>query len=248
MSSQPVKPGLSIGPRVRKSPFYAATRRWGAKSFTVYNHMYMPTYYSNPIEEYWKLVDEVTLWDVSSQRQIEVSGPEAEQLLELDFPGYAVGGLAVGEERGAMFEALAFSAPLLPDGKPRYLMGVGKPEDILDAVALGIDMFDCVMPTRNARNATAFTRRGRLNLRNARLREDLGPLDPTCDCYTCRTFTRSYVRHMFNVKEILASVLASIHNLRFYLRMMEEVREAIAAGRFADYRRDFLEQLGSGDA
>jgi queuine tRNA-ribosyltransferase len=169
-----------------------------------------------------------------------------EQLVELDFPGYAVGGLAVGEKREVMFETLSHCAPLLPQDKPRYLMGVGKPEDILDAVALGVDMFDCVMPTRNARNATAFTRRGHLNLRNARLIRDLDPLDPTCDCPTCAQFSRSYIRHLAKANEILGSTLVSIHNLRFYLRMMEEVREAIGNGTFGQYRKDFLEGLKRG--
>jgi len=158
-------------------------------------------------------------------------------LLELDLPGYAVGGLAVGEGREATLEALSFSAPMLPAEKPRYLMGVGKPQDILDAIALGIDMFDCVMPTRNARNATAFTRRGHLNLRNKRFERDLNPIERGCDCHTCQHFTLSYLRHLCRSGEILASVLVSIHNLRFYLCLVEEARTAIRAGRFAAFHK-----------
>jgi queuine tRNA-ribosyltransferase len=139
-----------------------------------------------------------------------------------------------------MLAALAGAAPLLPEAKPRYLMGVGKPEDLLDAIALGTDMFDCVMPTRNARNASAFTSAGKLNLRNQRFERDQGPLDASCDCHACAGFTRAYLRHLCQQGEILAAVLLSIHNLRFYLRLVEEARAAILAGRFAAFRRERL--------
>ncbi len=166
-----------------------------------------------------------------------------ERLLEIGFPGYALGGFAVGEERGPMFEAIEQAAPLLPEDRPRYLMGVGTPEDILDAVALGVDMFDCVLPTRNGRNAQAFTAAGRLNLRNARFREDEAPLDPSCDCHACGRFSRAYIHHLFREEEMLAGMLASIHNLRFYLRLVEDARAAIEAGRYGEHRRDRLAAL-----
>ena len=171
----------------------------------------------------------------------------AERLAELDLPGYAVGGLAVGEERPAMLDTLAAAAPALPDAKPRYLMGVGTPPDILDAIARGIDMFDCVMPTRNARNTSVFTADGRLNLRNARFKQDYGPLEAGCDCHACSGgFTRAYLRHLFVAEEMLAATLATIHNLRFYLRLVEGARAAILAGTFAAYRADFLARYSNG--
>ncbi len=165
----------------------------------------------------------------------------AERLAALDLPGYAVGGLAVGEGREEMLAALAEAAPALPDEKPRYLMGVGTPPDLLDAIACGIDLFDCVLPTRNARNTSVFTAEGRLNLRNARFREDLGPIEPGCDCPACRGgFARAYLRHLFVAGEMLAATLATLHNLRFYLRLLERARAAILSGTFARFRAEFL--------
>jgi queuine tRNA-ribosyltransferase len=163
-----------------------------------------------------------------------------ERLVEIGFPGYAVGGLAVGEEREAMRDCLSHAAPALPADRPRYLMGVGTPADILDAIGRGIDMFDCVMPTRNARNTSVFHKvEGRLNLRNARFKEDFTPVEEGCDCLCCTRFTRAYLRHLFNADEMLAATLATIHNLRFYLRLVEGAREAILAGRFAEYARNY---------
>jgi queuine tRNA-ribosyltransferase len=171
----------------------------------------------------------------------------AARLAELDLPGYAVGGLAVGEEPQAMYDALAEAAPALPEAKPRYLMGVGTPPDLLEAIERGIDMFDCVMPTRNARNASVFTAEGRLNLRNARFREDLAPIEPGCDCATCAGgFARAYLRHLFVAEEMLAATLATIHNLRFYLRLVEGARAAIAGARFSAWKRGFLERYRAG--
>lgn len=160
-------------------------------------------------------------------------------LLDLGFDGYALGGLSVGEpaaEREAVLEAIG---PHLPADRPRYLMGVGTPEDLVEAVARGVDMFDCVMPTRNARNGHLFTRHGTVRLRNARHREDTGPLDPDCGCYTCRNYSRAYLRHLGNCNEILGARLNTIHNLYYYLDLMAQMRGAIEAGRFADWRRDF---------
>jgi queuine tRNA-ribosyltransferase len=161
-------------------------------------------------------------------------------LLPLDFPGYAVGGLSVGEEPRLMYETLDFTAPLLPEDKPRYLMGVGRPIDIIEAVLRGIDLFDCVMPTRNARNATAFTSTGGVRLRNLRHQRDECPLDDACDCATCRQFSRGYLRHLFMSGEMLGPMLLSVHNLAFYQRVMRDLRQAILAGRVRAYRDDFL--------
>ena len=162
------------------------------------------------------------------------------RLVEMDFPGYALGGFSVGEGAGLMYDTLALTVPHLPAGKPRYLMGVGTPQDILHGVERGVDMFDCVMPTRNARGACAFSPRGKVRLRNLQYRLSDDPIDATCDCYACRHFTRGYVRHLFNVKEALAGILTSIHNIRFYQRLMENIRTAIADRRFREFKKDFL--------
>ncbi len=152
------------------------------------------------------------------------------QLVDMDFPGYAIGGLSVGEPKEAMFELVELSTELLPEGKPRYLMGVGTPADIARAVMLGVDMFDCVLPTRLGRTGTAFTSIGKINLRHARYTDDPSPLDPNCDCVTCRRYTRAYLRHLFRAGEATGPRLLTWHNLHFYLRLMERLREAIING------------------
>jgi queuine tRNA-ribosyltransferase len=156
-------------------------------------------------------------------------------LTDIGFDGYAVGGLSVGEPKEDMQRILRHTAPRLPIAAPRYLMGVGTPADIVDAVASGIDMFDCVMPTRNARNGWIFTRDGTIRLRNARYRDDTGPLDPVCECYTCRNFSRAYLHHLQRINEILGAHLNTLHNLFFYQELMRGLREAISAGRFSEY-------------
>lgn len=161
-------------------------------------------------------------------------------LREMDFPGYAVGGLSVGETKEQMYAALDVTVPALPADKPRYLMGVGAPEDILEAVARGVDIFDCVLPTRVARNGGLFTRHGRLNLRNARYAADPLPVEPGCDCYTCQHFSRAYLRHLFKAEETLALHLATVHNVCFMVRLLEEIRDHIRAGSFAKFKADFL--------
>jgi queuine tRNA-ribosyltransferase len=156
-------------------------------------------------------------------------------LVEMGFDGYAIGGLSVGEPKDQMLNVLRHTAPRLPDDRPRYLMGVGTPEDIVAGVAAGVDMFDCVLPTRNARNGWLFTRHGDIRIRNARHRQDTAPLDATCGCYTCRGFSRAYLHHLQRINEILGARLATIHNLYYYLTLMRELREAIAAGHLAQY-------------
>jgi queuine tRNA-ribosyltransferase len=167
-------------------------------------------------------------------------------LVEVGFDGYAIGGLSVGEPKEEMLRVLAHTAPRLPADRPRYLMGVGTPEDLLDGIAAGIDMFDCVMPTRNARNGWLFTRHGDVKLRNSRYRSDTGPLDEGCSCPTCRTFSRGYLHHLQRVNEILGARLNTIHNLHFYLDLMKQARAAIDAGRFAAFREGFLQARGRG--
>ncbi len=164
----------------------------------------------------------------------------AESLVALDFPGYGIGGLSVGEPKALFYEMLHVSAAVLPTSKPRYVMGVGAPEDLFEAVAAGVDMFDCVLQTRLGRNGSLFTRSGRINIRNARFTADAGPIDPTCDCYTCRTFTLAYLHHLFKAQELLAYRLASLHNLRWTISLVEEMRRHIEAGTFAQFHRDFV--------
>ncbi len=159
----------------------------------------------------------------------------------LPFPGIAIGGLSVGETKEEMHRSLEVVTPLLPENKPRYLMGVGTPEDLINGVARGIDIFDCVLPTRLARHHAAFSSEGRLNLMNASYARDPRPIDENCDCYTCRTFTRAYLRHLIVAKELLAGTLISIHNLRALIRLMEEIRAAIAAGTFTEKAPRMLE-------
>jgi queuine tRNA-ribosyltransferase len=160
-------------------------------------------------------------------------------LAQIGFDGYAIGGLSVGEPKSDMRRILAHTAPRLPRERPRYLMGVGTPEDLVNAVAQGIDMFDCVLPTRNARNGWLFTRRGTVKIRNAAHAADTRPLDETCACYTCRNFSRAYLHHLQRVNEILGARLNTLHNLFYYQQLMAELREAIAAGRLQDAIADF---------
>jgi queuine tRNA-ribosyltransferase len=162
-----------------------------------------------------------------------------EQLLAFDFPGYGIGGLAVGEPKSAMFEMIETCNQLLPENKPRYLMGVGKPEDLVEAVSRGVDMFDCVIPTRNGRKGQVFTATGPMNLTNLIFREDFRPIEEDCDCYACRTFTRAYLRHLFHAEEILALRLGSLHNLHFYHKLMKRMRGAIAAGNLVEWKKGF---------
>ena len=164
---------------------------------------------------------------------------------EHDLFGWAIGGLSVGEEKADMMRSLSATTTHMPTNKPRYLMGVGTPEDLLDGIARGVDMFDCVMPTRNARNATMFTSQGKIAIKSARYSDDDGPLDPACSCYTCRTFSRAYLRHLFNAGELLFYRLGSLHNVAFYLSMMDGARKAIEAGTFFAYRDACLQAWGS---
>jgi queuine tRNA-ribosyltransferase len=171
----------------------------------------------------------------------------ARALIEIGFDGYAVGGLAVGEGQEAMFEVLAATVPALPQDRPRYLMGVGKPADLVGAVERGIDMFDCVLPTRSGRTAQAFTHRGTVNLRNARHVEDGRSLDEACDCSACTHYSRAYLHHLVKANEILGSMLLTQHNLRYYGALMRDLRDAIAAGRLADFAASFAETQSQGD-
>ena len=167
-----------------------------------------------------------------------------EQIAAIPFDGFAIGGLSVGEPKNEMIKTLSFTAPLLPPDKPRYLMGVGTPEDLLAGVEAGIDMFDCVMPTRNARNGTLFTSEGRVGIKNARYRDDKGPLDPACGCPTCQTVSRAYLRHLYVSGEMAAATYNTIHNLWFYLDLMKGIRQAVASNSFRTFRETFLARTG----
>ncbi len=168
----------------------------------------------------------------------------AKDLISMDFPGYAIGGLSVGESKEVMNEVLEFTTPLLPTDKPRYLMGVGSPRSLIDGAIRGIDMFDCVLPTRIARNGTLMTSTGRLVLRNAQFKRDFGPIDEKCTCYTCQNYSRAYIHHLIRADETFGLRLTSYHNLHFLLNMMEEVRQAIREDRLGDYRDEFFEAYG----
>jgi len=163
----------------------------------------------------------------------------AEQITTIDFPGFAIGGLSVGEPKDLMYEMADHTLPLLPEGKPRYIMGVGTPEDLVELVGMGCDMFDCVMPSRNARNGQLFTSRGTINIPNARFRFDKDPIDLECGCYTCQNYSRAYLRHLYKSKELLAYRLNTIHNLYYYLDLMEKIREAIKTDSFLAFKKEF---------
>ena len=167
-------------------------------------------------------------------REVSVNG-----LTSIDFDGYAIGGLSVGEPKEDMIRILDHTTPLIPENKPRYLMGVGKPEDLVEGVRRGIDMFDCVMPTRNARNGHLFVTNGVIKIRNARHKTDTGPLDPECDCYTCKNYSRAYLHHLDKCNEILGSQLNTMHNLRFYQRVMQGLRDAIEQGKLDEFVAEF---------
>ncbi len=176
----------------------------------------------------------------------DLRAQSAQFLTGLDFPGYAIGGLSVGETKEQMYAMLDITVPLLPADRPRYLMGVGAPEDLLEGVARGVDLFDCVLPTRLARNAALLTRQGRINLRNARFERDPGPVEADCTCYTCRHFSLAYLRHLFKAEELLAYRLATIHNVHFLLQLMREIRAAIRQGTFRQFRAAQMERLRPG--
>ncbi|MCP8616988.1 tRNA guanosine(34) transglycosylase Tgt [Salirhabdus salicampi] len=168
----------------------------------------------------------------------------AKDLISLDFPGYAVGGLSVGEPKDVMYKVLDYTTPHLPKEKPRYLMGVGSPDALIEGAIRGIDMFDCVLPTRIARNGTCMTSNGRLVVRNAKYARDFSPLDENCDCYTCRNYSRAYIRHLIKTNETFGIRLTTYHNLYFLVKLMERVRTAIREDRLGDFREEFFEQYG----
>jgi queuine tRNA-ribosyltransferase len=215
-------------PREAVDEAAARTTRWARRSLAAHTRR-----------------DQRLLGIVQGGVDLDLRERSARELMDLDFPGYAVGGLSVGESKPDMLRVLDHVCPMLPPERPRYLMGVGTPADILEAVARGIDLFDCVLPTRNGRNGQLFTSRGRLSIRNARYRNDPLPVDPGCRCYTCRTTSRAYLRHLHLAGEITAATLLTVHNLAFYLDTLRRIRENILLGRFEEFRRETLRALAA---
>src|SRR5437762_2876707 len=183
---------------------------------------------------------------IQGASHLDLRRESLERTVEIGFDGYAIGGLSVGEEKSVMLDVIEDVAPRMPADKPRYLMGVGTPEDLIEAVARGVDMFDCVLPTRNGRNGQAFTSRGKLNIKNARYTTDEQPLDEACYCSVCRRHSRAFIRHLYQSGEMLASILLTHHNLAFFLDTMRRVRQAIRSDQFANFQREYTEQLNSG--
>ncbi len=197
------------------------------------NSMEMTLRWAARCQEAHRNSDQLLFGIVQGGMERDLRQASVEGTVSIGFPGYAIGGLSVGEEKDLMYETLAYTAPMLPEEKPRYLMGVGTPEDLVYGVRCGIDMFDCVMPTRNARNGSLFTTTGIVRIRNSKYRRDFSPLDPECTCYTCQNFTRTYLRHLHIENEILGSQLHTLHNLHFYISLMRGIRRAICDGSFA---------------
>jgi len=205
----------------------ARTARWAKRCLAVHEHEY-----------------QVMFGIIQGGVYEELRRLSAEQLIALDFPGYAIGGLSVGEPKHLMYQVLDYTTPLMPRQKPRYLMGVGTPDVLFEAVARGVDMFDCVLPTRIARNGTVMTSQGKLVVRNAAYARDFRPLDLDCDCYTCQNFSRAYIRHLIKANEILGIRLTTIHNLHFLLSLMERIREAIRNNSFMQFKEEFMKSYG----
>lgn len=207
--------------------------------------MEMTTRWARRCKEAHERPDEQALFGiVQGSVYPELRKESAKQITDLDFPGYAIGGLSVGEPAEVMKEILDVTVPLLPSDRPRYLMGVGSPDYLVEGVIRGIDMFDCVLPTRIGRNGTVFTSRGRIIVRDAKYARDFSPLDPECDCYVCRNFTRAYIRHLFKAGEILGLRLATWHNLKFLIDLMDKIRQAIREDRLLDFRKEFFSAYG----
>ncbi|MEJ7860125.1 MAG: tRNA guanosine(34) transglycosylase Tgt [Pyrinomonadaceae bacterium] len=184
---------------------------------------------------------------VQGAGHLDLRRESLEKTVEIGFDGYAIGGLSVGEEKPVMYEVLEFLAPQMPENAPRYLMGVGTPEDLVEAVFHGVDMFDCVMPTRNGRTGTAFVSGGKLNIRNAKFAKDSEPLDSQCPCSVCQRYSRAYLRHLYQSNEMLAGILISHHNLAFFLDTMRQVRQSIRLGMFGQFRHDFIAKIREGE-
>ena len=218
---------------------------YGASYTYVKNSMERTTRWAKRCKDYHTTTDKQALFGIIQGGFFkDLRDKSTQDLIKLDFPGYAIGGISVGEPKEDFLDILRYTAPKLPENKPRYLMGVGTPDYLIEAVFAGIDMCDCVLPTRMARNGSALTHHGQVNLLNACHKEDFTTLDDECDCYACKNYTRAYLHHLFKTKEILGARLLSIHNLRFLVKLMEDVREAIKEERLIEFRDEFYKKYG----
>jgi len=222
------------------------TARWAARSHARFHQLQREGADAGRPEEAEGSARQALFGIVQGATHLDLRRESLARTAEIGFDGYAIGGLSVGEEKEVMYGVVEAIAPEMPAERPRYLMGVGTPEDLVECAARGVDMFDCVLPTRNGRNGQAFTSRGRLNIKNARWAADRRPLDESCDCAVCRRHTRAYVRHLYAAGEMLGAVLLSHHNLAFFLDTMRRVRQAIRSGEFTRFRREFLVGISSG--
>jgi queuine tRNA-ribosyltransferase len=219
------------------------TARWAARSKQRFHELQKEGADMGQVQDATLNGQQALFGIVQGAGHLDLRRESLERTVEIGFDGYAIGGLSVGEEKPVMYSVLEHLAPQMPENAPRYLMGVGTPEDLLEAVSRGVDMFDCVLPTRNGRTGSAFTSRGSLNIRNARFRTDEGPLDGECGCSVCRRYSRAYLGHLYRSGEMLAATLISHHNLAFFLDTMRRVRQAITLGAFAKFKREYLEKL-----
>lgn len=218
---------------------------YGADRNYVANSLKRTTRWAKRCKEAHKNIEKQGLFGiVQGGMYNDLRKQSAQEIMELDCPGYGIGGLSVGEPKEIMYDVLDHTTILLPKDKPRYLMGVGSPDCLLEGVIRGIDMFDCVLPSRIARNGTAMTSQGKVVIKNAQYEKDFTPLDPNCDCYTCRNYSKAYLRHLFKAKEILLSRLLTYHNLYFLLKLMENIREAIKTDSLLDYKKEFFKNYG----
>jgi len=222
------------------------TARWARRSRTAFDQLQLEGKDSGYRQTDGLSGNQALFGIVQGAGHLDLRRESLNQMLEIGFDGYAIGGLSVGEEKAVMFNVIEEIAPLLPETSPRYLMGVGTPEDLVESVARGVDMFDCVLPTRNGRTGQAFTSLGKINIKNASYAKDFRPLDESCQCSVCRRHTRAYLRHLYLTAEMLASILLTHHNLAFFLDTMRGVRQSIRSGDFPKFRREFTERLRAG--
>ncbi|HMS39371.1 MAG TPA: tRNA guanosine(34) transglycosylase Tgt [Pyrinomonadaceae bacterium] len=219
------------------------TARWAKRSKDRFNELQLNKEDTGFIEAESLSGQQALFGIIQGAGHLDLRKQSLDLTTEIGFDGYAIGGLSVGEEESVMYEVLEFLAPKMPKDAPRYLMGVGTPEDLVEAVSRGVDMFDCVMPTRNGRTGGVFTSHGKLNIRNAKFTTDSEPLDNECECSVCQRYSRAYIRHLYQTGEMLAAMLISHHNLAFFLATMSQVRESIKVGKFAEFKREFLAKL-----
>ena len=238
-------PGQASAEEARRS--MELTARWAARSRARFLDLQREGMDTGRKEAHESLTGEQALFGIiQGASYVDLRRESLARTVEIGFDGYAIGGLSVGEEKAVMYEVIGEIAPRMPWARPRYLMGVGTPEDLLESVARGVDMFDCVLPTRNGRTGQAFTSRGKLNVKNARWARDTRPLDELCPCTVCQRHSRAYLRHLYVTGEMLGSLLLTHHNLAFFLDTMRRVRQAIRSGDFTRFRREFIERIGAG--